>query len=199
MLRELLMIDRRSGFLAVICFGSSPTLLPSVSSTVTTGRLTTCSWERGEGVGEKRERQRESRVLYKSFNTLWPPKMPISGNFFYTLCLWCTLPPPHTCVVHIYLASNTVKNCCWIKFFKILFKAHIIVNCVTFIYTFVIELFLTVQHCTSICTVQKDIKACPVICYDLSWILLFLEGVEELVIGCWEIQIRKLWRRILCL
>jgi hypothetical protein len=73
MLRELL--NRGTGFLNVchmlwLLPPPPPLFSHQKARLVTTGRLTTCSWERGEGVGEKRERQRESRALYKSFNTL---------------------------------------------------------------------------------------------------------------------------------
>ncbi len=74
-----IMIYRGPGFLAVVRFGSSPTLLPhlsSVSSTAThrkTEKEKTCCQERGErgGRGAESYDRKKVLVLYKSFNTLW--------------------------------------------------------------------------------------------------------------------------------
>ncbi len=63
--REYWMIYRGPGFLAVVWFGSSPSL-PSSS----TGD-TQADWER-ETAGWGGGGGRESLVLYKSFNNLWP-------------------------------------------------------------------------------------------------------------------------------
>jgi hypothetical protein len=76
--REYWMIYRRPGFLAVVWFGSSHSLL---SARCFSFSIILCVADRAHSLtGEGRRRgwegsqmilQRESMVLYKSFNTLW--------------------------------------------------------------------------------------------------------------------------------